>query len=67
MKLSFGKHKNKETTDHSIPISYLCWLEEQEWITDELRDELNFEIGRREGNRPGMGKVVKLVKWKDTL
>ena len=57
MELLFGKHKGMDLRD--VPSSYLKWLEEQDWIKDDLRKELNFEIERREGDRPGMGKVVK--------
>ena len=51
--LKFGKHKGEDLTD--IPMTYLKWLEEQDWILEELRREINHEINRREGDRPGAG------------
>ena len=56
MKLGFGKHKGEDLTD--VPAHYLKWLESQDWPTPELRSALQFEIERREGDRPGMGRVV---------
>ena len=57
MIMEFGKHKGEDILN--VPITYLKWLETQPWINPKLRKELNFEIERREGNRPGAGKVVK--------
>jgi len=57
MKLTFGKYKDQDTTD--VPLGYLKWLEEQDWLSDSLRDECNYEIARREGDRPGVGKERK--------
>lgn len=53
MKLNFGKHKDEDITD--IPTRYLKWLEEQDWIDESLRRELNHEIERREGDRSSLG------------
>jgi uncharacterized protein (DUF3820 family) len=57
MTLPFGKHKGEDIAD--VDLGYLKWLEEQEWVKDELREALQFEIERREGDRPGMGRVVR--------
>ncbi len=56
MILPFGKYKGHDTADPDIPVTYLVWLEEQEWVRDKLREDLNAEIERREGDRPGAGK-----------
>lgn len=55
MVLLFGKHKDEDTAD--VPLSYLKWLEEQDWIREDLREECQYEIQRREGNRPGIGRA----------
>lgn len=65
MKFLFGKYKGSDTSDPEVPITYLTWLEEQEWIKPELRKDLNIEIKRRSGDRPGAGKVVKRFKCED--
>lgn len=57
MKLTFGKHKGEDTAD--VPIGYIKWLEEQDWISDALRDECQWLIQRAEGDRPGMGRQTK--------
>jgi hypothetical protein len=62
VRLEFGKSKGLETDDPDVPVTYLAWLEEQAWITDSLRRELQFEIKRRRGDRPGAGKVVKVSR-----
>ncbi len=59
MKLTFGKYKGLDTADPEIPPGYLIWLEEQSWIDDYLRVDLNAELQRRNGARPGAGKVVR--------
>lgn len=68
-KLTFGKYKDEDICD--IPINYLKWLEEQPWIDKfiGMRQEINHEIERREGNRPGKGFVKsKLnIKTKENL
>jgi uncharacterized protein (DUF3820 family) len=56
MTLRFGKYKDRDTSDPEVPTSYLIWLEEQEWVNDALREDLNIEIERREGNRSSIGK-----------
>lgn len=53
MKLTFGKYKGEDLVD--VEISYLKWLEEQDWIKPDLRDALNHEIERREGDRSSLG------------
>ncbi len=59
MKIPFGKHKGQDTADPDVQLSYLKWIEEQDWINDHLREAVQHEIERREGDRPGMGRVVK--------
>lgn len=59
MKLLFGKHKGLDTSDPEIPVTYLKWLEEQQFIRPELRTDLFEEIRRRDGDRPGAGKAVR--------
>ena len=59
MTLPFGKWKGRDLSDDEVPLSYLVWAEEQDFITPQLRNDLNFEINRRTGQRPGAGKVVK--------
>ena len=56
MRLTFGKHKGEDTAD--VPVSYLRWLEEQDWIGEELREECQYRIGLADGNRPGAGKKL---------
>lgn len=53
MQLTFGKYKGEDLAD--VPISYIKWLEEQDFINDELRRECQYQISIREGERPGAG------------
>jgi len=56
MKLVFGKYKGEDITD--VPITYLKWLEENiEDMSQVFRDEINYEIQRREGDITSLGKV----------
>lgn len=57
MIIPFGKYKGQDFDD--IPIDYIQWLEEQNWLKDELRQECQFQLDRRLGDRPGKGKVIK--------
>jgi uncharacterized protein (DUF3820 family) len=57
MTLPFGKHKGEDIAD--VDLGYLKWLEEQDWVKEDLREALQFEIERREGDRPGAGRVVR--------
>lgn len=57
MEMPFGKYKGMNILD--VPLDYLQWIEQQSWLKDDLRKEINFEIERRVGSRPGMGKVIK--------
>lgn len=66
MILLFGKYKDCDTSDCNVPTSYLQWLEEQRWIGLSLQRELNQEIERRTGNRPGRGKVTIKDKFFST-
>lgn len=56
MKLAFGKHKGEDIVD--IDLSYLQWLEQQDWLRADHRERVQFEIQRRSGDRPGAGRVV---------
>ena len=60
MKMPFGKYRGQEVCDIE-DISYLKWAEEN-CVNPQLRKELQFEIERREGDRPGMGRVVRKGK-----
>ena len=57
MKITYGIYKDQDFDD--IPVDYLQWLEEQTRISDAVRTECQFQLQRRMGDRPGMGKVVK--------
>ncbi len=57
MRLTFGKHKGEDLAD--VPISYVKWLEEQDWVSDAMREECQWLIARAEGDRPGMGREVR--------
>lgn len=57
MKLTFGKHIGEDLVD--VPVSYLIWLEQQQWLRAEVRQEVNYEIERRSGDRPGMGRTTQ--------
>jgi len=57
VKLTFGKYKGEEL--HEVPISYLMWLEEQDWVRPDLRKDLQYEIARRTGDVSSLGRVVK--------
>lgn len=54
MLLTFGKYNGEDTAD--VPLSYIRWLEEQDWISNALREECQFLINRADGDRPGIGK-----------
>ncbi len=61
MKLPFGKYKDKDTSDTEVPTHYLKWFEENvDTMSSALRADINAEIERRTGNRPGAGKVVPI-------
>ena len=53
MKLKFGKYKDEDICD--VPIEYLKWLEEQSWLKEQARKEIQHEIERREGDRSSLG------------
>ena len=57
MRMTFGKYKGSDILD--VPLDYLQWLEQQDWIRPEQRKEINFEIERRTGNITSLGKVVR--------
>lgn len=54
--MPFGKHKGEDICD--IPIDYLKWLEEQDWMNERFRKDVQFEIERRTGDRSSMGRIV---------
>jgi uncharacterized protein (DUF3820 family) len=60
MDMPFGKYKGMDILD--VPLTYLQWLEEQSFVREPLRKEIQFELERRTGDRPGQGKVVKPAK-----
>ena len=57
MKMTFGKHMGEDLSD--IPIDYLKWVEENVYMSKETRAEINFEIGRREGDVTSLGRKVR--------
>ncbi len=57
MILTFGKHKGEDTVD--VPLSYIKWLEEQDWISEALRTECQYQIERQEGNVSSLGKRIR--------
>ena len=57
MKLLFGKFRGEDLCD--VEIGYLRWLDEQEWLSAELREEVEFEIARREGDVSSLGREVR--------
>lgn len=60
MLMPFGKFRDVDLQD--IEIGYLKWVEENLDINTALRDAINHEIECREGERPGMGRVVQKGK-----
>ncbi len=56
MILTFGKYRGEDIVD--VPIGYLEWLEEQDWLREELREEVQFEIQRRGGDVTSLGRAV---------
>lgn len=59
MEIPFGKYRDYDTSDPKVPLGYLIWLTEQEWVHEDLADDAEFEIQRRRSDRPGQGKVVR--------
>ena len=57
VKMPFGKHKGEEIC--TLDIAYIKWLEEQPWISENIREEVQFEIERREGDVTSLGRTVK--------
>ncbi len=57
MRLSYGRFKDWDIVD--VPLHYLRWMEENvKDLTVQQRKDINFEIGRRSGSRPGEGRTV---------
>lgn len=56
MKLAYGKYKGWDVVD--VPLHYLKWMEENVSLSDQQRKDINFEIARRSGDRPGEGRTV---------
>ena len=56
MRLHYGKYKGDDITD--VPVDYLQWMEANVDLSDDERVEINHEIERRMGDRPGAGRVV---------
>jgi hypothetical protein len=56
--IHFGKFKGEDIAN--IPLWYLKWLEENvDWITPDMREAINYEIARREGDVSSLGREVK--------
>ena len=58
MRLTFGKHSGEDTSD--VPLDYLRWLEEQQWVDPVLREDLNHQIKLRTGDITSVGKVIRV-------
>ena len=56
MKLQYGKFKGRDIVD--VPVDYLKWMEENVHLSPQQREDINFEIKRRTGDRPGEGRTV---------
>lgn len=65
MRLDFGKFKGE--TLSSVPLSYLAWLHDQEFPSDELRAELKLEIARRIGATPRDLRSLAALPDRNTL
>lgn len=60
MRLQFGKHKGEHVDDLATEDpGYLQWLEEQPWLKDELREEINACLEAPTGRATSVGRVVK--------
>lgn len=57
MKLTFGKFRGEDIVD--VELSYLSWLEEQDWIRPDLRAAVQFEIQRRTGDITSLSREVR--------
>jgi uncharacterized protein (DUF3820 family) len=57
VKLSFGRFIGQDICD--IPLDYIRWLEEQHWISAEMREACQYEIERRTGNMSSLGRSVQ--------
>jgi uncharacterized protein (DUF3820 family) len=62
MTLPFGKHKGEDIVD--VPLDYLQWLEEQDWLQADLRERVQFEIKRRTGDVTSLGRDIKPGRFK---
>lgn len=56
MRLTYGRHKGEDIVD--VPLHYLKWMEENVDLSEQQRRDINFEINRRTGDRPGEGRTV---------
>lgn len=54
--MPFGKYRAMDLSD--LPTHYLKWVEENLSINQDLRDGINHEIERREGERSSKGRVI---------
>jgi hypothetical protein len=57
MTFEYGKYKGQDIVD--VPVNYLIWMEESCELTDQQREDINYEINRRSGDRPGQGRTVR--------
>jgi hypothetical protein len=62
MRLYFGKHIGEELCN--VDLGYVRWLEEQPWISAEMRKACQYEIQRRVGNITSLGRAVQPTKPK---
>ena len=54
--MPFGKYKDQSLDE--IPVDYLVWVEENLYLKDDLREEINAEIKYRgtDQNRSSKGR-----------
>lgn len=58
-KFPWGKYMGKVISDPEIDLSYLKWVESEWTLTKSQRDQINFEIKRRESDESSLGRVVR--------
>ena len=60
VKLTFGKYRNWYVCE--VPLSYLAWLWESDFIKEDLRESVHWEIRQRVGDGASMGNEVVVDK-----
>jgi hypothetical protein len=60
MKMPFGKHKGVPV--HQLPRHYLLWLHDNCDLRGQLRDEVDFALGRKSMADPSSSAPAKLTQ-----